>query len=111
VRLYRVTKTNPPTAEDMKSHWDLGKRPPRHGSEAAYQRSVEAYQEVSTFETASAAAAKARTRGLGQYIAELDVPESAIASRTPSSSHVGLAGLTPPQLLESVLRVHSVDDA
>lgn len=109
--LYRVTKSNPPTAEDMKSHWDLGKRPPRHGSEAAYQRSVESYQEVSTFETASAAAAKARTRGLGQYVAELEVPESAIASRTAASSHVGLTGLTPEQLLDSVLSVHSVDDA
>jgi hypothetical protein len=111
VLLYRVTKTNPPTAEDMKSHWELGKRPPRQGSEAAYQRSVEAYKEVSTFETARAAAAKARTRRLGQYIAELEVPETAIASRTPSSSHVGLTGLTPEQLLDSVLRVQSVDDA
>ena len=31
VRLYRVTKSNPPTEEDMMSYWDLGKRPARQG--------------------------------------------------------------------------------
>jgi hypothetical protein len=95
----------------MKSHWELGRRPPQQGNQAAYRRDVEAYQEVSTFETPQAAAEKARIRGLGEYIAELEVPQSAIGSRTPSSSHVGLKGLTPEQLLSSVLSVVRVDDA
>ena len=88
----------------MKSHWDLGKRPAKRRDEAAYQ-------EVSTFETPEAAAAKARARGLGEYIAELEVPQSAVGSRTPATGHVGLRNTTPEQLLgciQSIVRVDSV---
>lgn len=86
----------------MKSHWDLGKRPVRKQDEASWK-------EVSTFETAAAAAAKARARNLGDYIAELEVPENAIGSRA-SSGHVGLRGTTPEQLLECVQGIVRVAD-
>jgi hypothetical protein len=104
VHLYRVTKNNPPTANDMKSHWELGRRPVRPQDEAAYK-------EVSVFGTPQAAAQKARSRNLGDYIAELDVPESAIGSRNPVSGHVGLRDTTPEQLLgyvQSIVRVVDV---
>lgn len=45
----------------MRSHWDLGKRPPDPRSEAAYQ-------EVSTFDTPEAAASKAQALGLGNML-------------------------------------------
>lgn len=86
----------------MKSHWDLGRRPARKQDE-------EAYKEVSTFETASAAAKKARARNLGSYIAELEVPDSAIGSRG-SSGHVGLQGMAPEQLLDCIQSIVLVDD-
>lgn len=84
------------------SHWDLGKRPAKKQDEAAFK-------EVSTFTTAAAAAAKARARHLGDYVAELEVPESAIGSRA-SSGHVGLDGMTPEQLLGCVQSIVRVDD-
>ena len=87
----------------MKSHWDLGKRPKRQRDEAAYK-------EVSTFNTLEAAASKARLLNLGEYIVELEVPESAIASQTSSSGHVGLAGLTPDDLLASICSVTPLDE-
>ncbi len=94
----------------MKSHWDLGMQPRKQGNEAAYRRAVAAYQGVSTFETPAAAAAKARTRNLGEYIAELEVPESMVGSRTASTGHVGLKGTTPEQLLGCVRSMVRVDD-
>jgi hypothetical protein len=64
VRLYRVTNNDPPIDDDMRSHWDLGRRPERSKDEAAWK-------EVSTFVTAELAAEKARLHHLGTYIAEL----------------------------------------
>jgi hypothetical protein len=52
-------------------HWDLGKRPSDSRSEAAYR-------EVSAFDTPEAAATKARARNLGEYIAELEVPDETL---------------------------------
>jgi hypothetical protein len=103
VRLYRVTKNDPPTEEDMMSYWDLYvERRPQGSGEVSWK-------EVSTFVTAELAAAKARARNLGEYIAELEVPEDAIASRAPSG-HVGVSGLTPHQLLSMVQNIRRVDD-
>jgi len=103
VRLDRVTKNDPPTEEDMMSYWDLYiERRPQGRGEAAWK-------EVSTFMTAELAAAKAQARNLGGYVAELEVPEDAIASRT-ESGHVGLSGLTPGQLLGMVQNVRRVDE-
>jgi hypothetical protein len=103
VRLYRVTKNNPPTVYDMQSHWDRGFQPPRPQDEAAYK-------EVSVFESPEAAAQKARDRKLGDYIAELEVPESAVGSRNPASGHIGLKDTTPDQLLGCIQSIVLVAD-
>jgi len=87
----------------MKSHLDLGRRPTRPQDE-------EAYREVSVFETREAAAQKARARNLGDYVAELEVPEDAIGSRNPASGHVGLRNTTPEQLLGCVQGIVRVED-
>jgi hypothetical protein len=102
VHLYRATRNNPPTEEDMKSHWDLGKRPPRPRDEASYR-------EVSVFDTLEAAARKARARRLGDYIARLEVPDEVAMTRSPSG-HVGLSGTNPAQLLGYVQHVRGVDE-
>jgi len=103
VHLYRATRNDPPTEEDMKSHWDLGKRPSLPRDEASYR-------EVSVFDTPEAAARKARAYGLGDYIACLDVPDETAMTRSPSSGHVGLAGTNPAQLLGCVQDVQTVDE-
>ena len=104
MRLYRVTKNDPPTEEDMMSYWDLfAERRPQGSRDAA------AWKEVSTFVTAELAAAKAKARNLGEHVAELEVPEDAVASRA-GSGHVGLSGLTPAQLLGMVQNVRRVDE-
>ena len=103
MRLYRVTRDNPPTENDMRTHWDLGIRP-------ANRRSDAAYKEVSTFDTPEAAAAKARARNLGEYIAELEVPDETPRSYTASTGHTGLQGTTPAQLLTCIRDVRRVDD-
>jgi len=103
VHLYRATRNNPPTEEDMKSHWDLGKRPLHPRDEASYR-------EVSVFDTLEAAARKARAFRLGAYIARLEVPDGVAMTRSPSSGHVGLAGTNPAQLLGYVQHVQGVDE-
>ena len=104
MRVYWITKNDPPTEDDMKSHWDLGRRP-------ASQRDEAVYKEVSVFETSEAAATKARARNLGEYIAELEVPDTMIGSRNPQTRHCGLTGTTPDQLLDLVQDVQQIDQA
>ena len=103
MRLYRVTKNNPPIADDMKTHWDLypERRPVRSKDQAAWK-------EVSTFVTAELAARKARLHKLGEYIAELEVPDT--APMTIKGGHVGLIGTTPDQLLGMVRNVQPLDE-
>jgi hypothetical protein len=103
VRLYRITRNNPPTERDMTSHWDLGRRP-------ALPRDEAAYREVSTFDTPEAAAAKALARNLGDYIAELEVSDETPTSRNPRTGHVGLAGMMPGELLGCVQGIRRVDE-
>jgi len=67
-----------------------------------------AWQEVSTFVTAELAAVKARLYKLGEYIAELEVPDT--ASMTIKGGHVGLIGTTPDQLLGMVRNVQRLDE-
>jgi len=90
------------------SYWALGRRPARREDDPKYEGDKAAYEEVSTFVTAEEAAAKARARNLGDYIAELEVPDE-----TPMSSkggHRGLIGTTPSQLLGMVQNVQGVDE-
>jgi hypothetical protein len=90
------------------SYWDLGKRPARKEDDPRYEGDRAAYEEVSTFVTAEEAVAKARARNLGDYIAELEVPDE-----TPMSEkrgHRGLIGTTPSQLLRMVRNVQGVDE-
>lgn len=102
MQLYRITKSNPPTQDDMKSHWDLGRRPGRPSDEASYR-------EVSVFDTREAAARKARALQLGEFIAELEVPDAVPRSYSAHSGHVGLRETTPEQLLGYVRRVQRLD--
>jgi hypothetical protein len=103
VRLYRVTKNDPPTEDDMKSHWDLGHRP----ASGRKQDEIR-YKEVSVFDTPEAAAAKARARRLGEYIAELEVPDVLVGSHNPETGHYGLTGTTPGQLLGLVQNMREI---
>jgi hypothetical protein len=95
VLLYRATRHNPPTEEDMSSDWDLGERPP----EPYKPRDVASYKAVSTFDSLEKAAAKARNRNLGEYVAEIDAPDSVERKHSPESGHVELRDTTPAQLL------------
>lgn len=104
MRIYRVTKSDPPTEADMRSYWDLGRRPfPYRPQDEA------AYREVSAFVSAELAARTARLRGLGDYIAELDIPDDTSMSRT-ARGHLGLRGLAPAELLGMVINVRSVSE-
>ncbi len=92
----------------MMSYWELGRRPNRPEDDPKYEGDRAAYEEVSVFATAEQAAAKARARNLGDYIAELEVPDE-----TPMSGqggHRGLIGTTPAQLLAMVQDVRAVDE-
>jgi hypothetical protein len=86
------------------SHWDRGRRPANPRDEASFK-------EVSVFDNREAAARKARLLQLGEYIAELEVPDSVPRSHNAATGHVGLRGATPEQLLEYVQSVELVDPA
>ena len=88
--------------------WDLGRRPARPEDDPRYEGDRAAYEEVSTFVTAGEAAAKAKARNLGGYIAELEVPDDAPMSA--KGGHRGLIGTTPAQLLGMVQNVQGVEE-
>jgi hypothetical protein len=58
--------------------------------------------------TAELAVRKARLHKLGEYIAELEVPDT--APITIKGGHVGLIGTTPDQLLGMVRNVQALDE-
>ena len=86
----------------LKSHWDLGKRPANPRDEASWQ-------EVSVFDSAERAAAKARARDLGDFLALLEVPDETMMSHG-NQGHKGLIATTPEQLLGYVQAVHRVEE-
>jgi hypothetical protein len=92
----------------MMSYWDLGRRPARRQDDPRYEQDKAAYEEVSAFVTAEEAAAKAKARDLGDYIAELEVPDDAPMS--VKRGHRGLIGTTPGQLLGMVRNVRRLDE-
>jgi hypothetical protein len=89
----------------MKSHWEVGRRPAR-----GRPQDEVAFKEVSVFSTPEAAAAKARARQLGDYIAELEIPDELIGSRKPETGHYGLRDTTPDQLLGLVQNVQEIEE-
>jgi hypothetical protein len=95
MRLFRATKHLPPTEDDFKSAWDLGRRPPRPEDERKFRA-------VSTFTSWDSVVEKANIFSLGDYIAELEVPDE--VERTVSRYHVSLHGTTPSQLLGYIVR-------
>jgi hypothetical protein len=72
-RLFRIVRSDPPTLRDFMSHAALGKQPRRPLS----RREQDLWRGVSVYQSASAAAEKARAiPSLGAFIAEVILPES-----------------------------------
>lgn len=99
-RLFRVVRTNPPSAQDFKSPWDLGRQPRKNRP-----MQVRLYRGVSTFETLGMARDKATEANLGDFVAELEVPDG-VARNPNGRGHVDLEGTTPAQLLGYVVQIH-----
>src|SRR2546423_403430 len=99
-RLFRICRKNPPTRRDFMSHeqrgWTL-KAP-------LTDERKRAWNGVSVF--TSLAAARRRSRGLGDYIAELEIP--AAIRRHGAGSHVNLEGTSPEELLQCCVRIYRV---
>ena len=68
-----------------------------------------AWKEVSVFDSAERAAAKARARDLGEFLAVLEVPDETPMSHG-NQGHKGLIGTTPEELLAYVQAVHPVGE-
>ncbi len=101
-RLYRVVRSNPPTDADFVSHRALGRRLPRRADAAL----IRAWDGVSTLTTRELAAEYARSVRLGEWIAELEVPDEVEADDgaiRKQGRHVDLYGATPGQLREYVV--------
>lgn len=90
MRLFRATRSDPPTPDDFRSYWDLRKRPSKPTDEQTFKA-------VSTFTTFEEAVTKARRYDLGDFIAELEVTET--VETTVKRLHADLHGTTPEQLL------------
>lgn len=69
---------------------------------------VRLYQGVSTFETLEMAIEKAVEAELGDFVAELEVPDS-VARNSNGRGHVDLEGTTPAQLLQYVVQTHPIE--
>lgn len=96
MRLYRVTRNDPPSLNDFQSAWDRGRRPARPSDERTFRA-------VSTFTSVDAAIRTAERFDLGEFIAELEVPDE--TSKTIRGEHVSLHDLTPDQLLLRLVTV------
>ena len=83
MKVYRVTATNPPTIEDLKSNKEKGLTP-----RTPEIRDPKIYEAVSTWETFEQAADKARAySSLGNYVAELDVADKWCYTGLPTVGH------------------------
>lgn len=93
---YRATRSNPPERRDVSSNEALGI--PQVDSE-----SDEGYRALSTYRSARRYAKQADKYGLGDYIAELNVPDDSPiwSGHVSKNGHCNLIGL-PDDLLECV---------
>ena len=103
--MFRAVRTNPPTEQDFRSAWDLGRRPPGKNPPGMQ---VRLYQGVSTFETLEMAIEKAVEARLGDFVAELEVPDS-VARNPNGRGHVDVEGTKPGQLLQYVVQTHRIE--
>jgi hypothetical protein len=87
----------------MRSQWDLGKRPAKPKDERAFKA-------VSTYISAAKMRQVALLYDLGEFIAELEVPDEVERTEKPDTGHVDLHETTPEQLLGYVRGVRSVDE-
>lgn len=104
-RLYRVTRYNPPELTDFQSYWDLGRRP-RKQTPAVVAR----FRRVSTFDSLEVAVDAATAGGLGEFVAELLVPDAVARETNTETGHVGLEGTSPEQLRSYVVQMHQLGD-
>lgn len=102
-RLFRAVRTNPPTENDFRSPWDLGRRPRKNRV-----MQVRLYQGVSTYETLEMMIEKATEAELGDFVAELEVPDE-VGRNGNGRGHVDLEGTTPSQLLNYVVQIHAIE--
>jgi hypothetical protein len=68
---------------------------------------VRLFQGVSTFEALEMAIEKAVEAELGDFIAELEVPNE-VARNLNGRGHVDLEGTTPGQLMKYVVQIHPI---
>jgi hypothetical protein len=104
-RLFRVVRSNPPTDGDFMSHRELGRRLPRRADTAL----IRAWDGVSTLTTLELAGEYARSARLGEWIAELEVPDEVEADEgavRKLGRHVDLYGATAAQLRGYVVQIH-----
>jgi hypothetical protein len=101
-RFFRICRHDPPTRRDLMSHDQRGVklRPP---ISPARQRS---WAGVSVFTSLDMARRRAIRMQLGDYIAELSVPETVRLFGV--GSHVDLEGTTPEELIGYCVRVYEV---
>lgn len=97
MRLYRAVRNDPPTEADFQSPWEQGRHPPKPQLERAWKA-------VSTFRTFDKAVDKAIQYDLGDFIAELDVPDS-VQKQVNATGHADLENATPGELLGYVVQI------
>jgi len=66
------------------------------------------YQGVSTYETLEMMVAKAIAGELGDFVAELEVPDE-VHRNANGRGHVDLEGTTPSQLMAYVVQIHPIE--
>ncbi len=69
---------------------------------------VRLYQGVSTYETLEMMIEKAIEAELGDFVAELEVPDQ-VGRNANGRGHVDLEGTRPSQLLSYVVQIHPIE--
>jgi hypothetical protein len=86
-KFYRIAKSNPPTVEDFKSYAERGKEKP---SSSLSQRRWEGVSMWTDPERARNLALK--KKGLGAYLAEVDLPDSVEREQQGHPKHFEVYG-------------------
>jgi hypothetical protein len=102
MRLFHILKENPPGALDYLSYEAQGKVPPKRASEEL-KRSWRAVSTVTTLETAWEYAA---VYDLGEFVAELEVPDH-VQRYSDRPWHVLLENTTPAELDSYRMQIHA----
>lgn len=106
-RLFRLVHDEHPTETEFQSYWDVGRQPPPDPNARRAAKVEAEYRALSMFRTLEGARAQAQKHpDLGDYVAELEIPEGTRVTGT--GDHVQVHDTLPDVVVGWVCSISKV---